>query len=304
MKTILGAALLSTLCICSTAQAATLNSIRYQNGGVGDPACGQGIIDRKDGAGDISVAYTEAGPGGCKMAINASVFGGGIGIFASTSTVPGGTFSARAQVAGFSTMTDIFITPMAGYTGPFVVPVSLKVEISGNLRAEVRENAQFVRSAASGVTATVSLSGANGLGGTDFSFDDGRFDDQVGITQEGFDTKVLIGSIFTSINQDIRRPMSVGFSFSGNAGVLGGTDSFASATLNAMNTMSFSKSGPAFILPDGLTINAPELNIFNNQWIDPRVVTPPVSAVPLPAGLPLLLAGLGSLAWLRRKTNA
>ncbi len=301
MKTILGAAIVATFCFISSAQAATINRISYQNGGVGDPACGQGIIDSVDGSGDLSIGYSQSGPGGCRMSIKADVFGGGIGLFASTETVPGGTFSARAQVAGFSRMTDIFITPLAGYTGPFVVPVSLNLEIDGFLQAEVRTNARFVRAAGAGVTATVTLTGANGLGGTDFSRDFARFDSgTTGLTEEGTATSTIIGSMFTSINQDIRRPMTVDVSFSGSAGVVGGTDSFAAATLNAMNTLSFSKSGPAFILPDGLTVNAPELNIFNNQWIDPRVTVTP-SAVPLPAGLPLLLAALGTFGLIRRR---
>lgn len=299
MKTILGAACVATLCIFSTAQAATLNRISYQNGGTSDPACGQGIIDSRQGNGDLSIDYTESGPGGCSMAIAANVFGGGIGIFASTATNPGGTFSATAQVAGFSRVTDIFITPEAGYIGPFVVPVSLKMELEGHLRAEVRENARFVRAAGTSVNARLTLSGANGLGGTDFVSSFARFDDSAGITSEGLAAKTLIGSLFTSINQDIRRPMTIDFNFSGSAGVVGGTDSFASARLNALNTLSFSKTGPAFILPDGLTVNAPELNIQNNRWIDPRVTVAP-SPVPLPAGLPLLLAALGALGLIRR----
>ena len=235
------------------------------------------------------------------MSIKADVFGGGIGLFASTETVPGGTFSARAQVAGFSRMTDIFITPLAGYAGPFVVPVSLNLEIVGFLQAEVRTGAPFVRAAGAGVTATVTLSGANGLGGTDFSRDSARYDSgTTGLTEEGTATSTIIGSMFTSINQDIRRSMTVDVSFSGSAGVVGGTDSFAAATLSAMNTLSFSKTGPAFILPDGLTVNAPELNIFNNRWIDPRVPVAP-SVVPLPAGLPLLLTALGAFGLIRRR---
>ena len=303
MKTILGAALVATICILSTAQAATINRISYQNGGTSDPSCGQGVIDSQSGSGDLSVSYSQTGPGGCSMAINANVFGGGIGVFATTTTIPGGTFSARAQVGGQSLMTDIIITPLIGYTGPFLIPVQVHAQIGGSLRGEVREDAQFARAANASVNATVTLSGARGLGGSDSVFDSQRFDDSAGITSEGLATKTLIGSLFASIDHDIRRPMTVNFSLSGGAAVVGGTDSFASATLNAMNTLSFSKTGAAFILPNGLTVNAPELNIFNNRWVDPRVVTPPVSTVPLPAGLPLLLAGLGTFGWLRRKQS-
>lgn len=85
--------------------------------------------------------------------------------------------------------------------------------------------------------------------------------------------------------------------------IRGSRETIGAAVGDSRNTLAFSTVDPIFNLPDGYTVNIPEWNIVNNLWIDPRVGTPDVgvSAVPLPAGLPLLLAGLGALTLLSSK---
>ena len=67
-----------------------------------------------------------------------------------------------------------------------------------------------------------------------------------------------------------------------------------SGIIDETQTVSFVENEPAFLgLPDGLTIFAPDLNIFNNRWTPPGSSSPPDQlAVPEPATLPLLLTGL------------
>lgn len=60
-----------------------------------------------------------------------------------------------------------------------------------------------------------------------------------------------------------------------------------------LNTLSFSTSGPAFDLPDGVSINSPSWNIVNNRFQGP---------VPEPATLTLLCTLGYSAAKLRRRT--
>lgn len=56
------------------------------------------------------------------------------------------------------------------------------------------------------------------------------------------------------------------------------------ANLDYGHTVSFSNSGPAFNVPQGLTVEAPGLDVFNNHWVDPRAA----AAVPEPGTFSLL----------------
>ena len=78
-----------------------------------------------------------------------------------------------------------------------------------------------------------------------------------------------------------------------------------SGTIDETQTVSFVEDEPAFLgLPDGLTIFAPELNIFNNRWTPPGSVSPPGPvAVSEPATLPLVLSGLLFLGLAARRSR-
>lgn len=58
--------------------------------------------------------------------------------------------------------------------------------------------------------------------------------------------------------------------------------------LDYSHTVSFPSSGPAFNVPSGLTVDAPELNVFDNRWVDPR----PSTTTPEPATCGFVLGAL------------
>jgi hypothetical protein len=78
------------------------------------------------------------------------------------------------------------------------------------------------------------------------------------------------------------------------------TNQSASAVANASNTLSFNTNGPAFAVPFGFTVHAPELSIFDNRWIDPRLLIVDPPQIPAPGTLYLLLTGGVLLHFLRR----
>jgi hypothetical protein len=73
---------------------------------------------------------------------------------------------------------------------------------------------------------------------------------------------------------------------------------FGHMTLDYSHTLSFPTAGPVFSnLPAGVTVDIPGLNVFNNQWTDPRAT----NAVPEPETYAMLLAGLGLLGFVARR---
>jgi hypothetical protein len=76
------------------------------------------------------------------------------------------------------------------------------------------------------------------------------------------------------------------------------------AVADASNSLKFVEGEPAFLgLPAGYTIFAPDFNIADNRWTDPRKPVGTPAPIPLPAGLPLLLSGLLALGVLRRRNR-
>jgi hypothetical protein len=69
----------------------------------------------------------------------------------------------------------------------------------------------------------------------------------------------------------------------------------ASAIADASHTFSFPVGSKVFDLPDGFTVNAPDLFIFDNLFL------PPDAETPLPAALPLFAGGLGLIGLLARR---
>ncbi len=85
-----------------------------------------------------------------------------------------------------------------------------------------------------------------------------------------------------------------------SVGGFGGSTDLATATASSMNSLGYVKTGPVLNLPTGFTAFSTSGAIVNNRL----VTTPSVAAVPLPAGMPLLLAGLGAFALMRRRAAA
>ncbi|MCP5143766.1 MAG: hypothetical protein H6978_02965 [Gammaproteobacteria bacterium] len=68
--------------------------------------------------------------------------------------------------------------------------------------------------------------------------------------------------------------------------------------VDASNSLGFMEGVPAFLgLADGWTVQSTDFGIVDNLWTDPRVT----SVVPVPAALPLVVAGVGLLVGLRRR---
>lgn len=85
--------------------------------------------------------------------------------------------------------------------------------------------------------------------------------------------------------------LEVSISTAVNAGRVGTAES------DFAHTLSFPVSGPVFNLPAGYTIDSPDLNIFNNQFISPG------ASVPEPSSMALLGGGLIVAALLRSRTR-
>ena len=76
-----------------------------------------------------------------------------------------------------------------------------------------------------------------------------------------------------TISLPTNTPLTLNISLESTAGA--GFD--CGSTVNTNYAFSFPSIGPVFNLPPGVTVNAPELNIVNNRWSDPRVGVAPSS---------------------------
>jgi hypothetical protein len=240
----------------------------------------------------------------CAMSIDGYAGGGAVGVKGTLSQTPGKSSIHQIRANVSSSMTSIAITPEAGRdakglfeTYGSAIPVTVNAAIEGSLSASVATNSPFVRGAQAVLRANLNFSGFSEPGNPVSKRVD--FFKSEGATNSGADTvgDVFAQSLTATLLLDWSIPFVVEFSMGGSAGTSGYGDSFATAVFDSLNSLSFSKTGPAFILPDGFTVNAPELNIINNRWSDPRLISP----VPLPASLPILAVALGILGIIQRK---
>lgn len=292
------------------AAAATLNSVSAVNGGGGSTGCGTAPSDVVTNSTNTVTATVNDGASNCTLFVEATA-GGGLVAARGTLNGSGGSTTANGQASANanSRMTDIYLRPLFDVTDPdeafntnFQISVTLNATVDAVMSGVVdasgfgnwQGGAQGIVQGFAEVTGFSSSNnpvsnranfyanaGASARGGTDA------------------DSAILSESLAPTILVDWRIPLGVNFNLNGDVTVNGGfglpnqTGSF-----DASNTLSFSKTGPAFIIPNAFTVNAPDLNIFNNRWIDPRTTAPQV--VPLPASLPMLLAGLAGLLMIRR----
>lgn len=299
MKNILSTLVAVGLAFPAIAAAATNNSVNLQNGG---PSAGCGSAPSVNFSQTTTIdTNINDGAAGCTMSIDGYAGGGAVGVRGTLNHVPGGTTFSQIGASATSAMTDIALTPLFDindkdepFNQNFSVVVTLNATVDGALTAIVDNDTIFSQGGNATFKAIASLSAGSGT-------DSRQYLASVGASDPGFpssDAVILDSVLNPSIVIDWRIPFSASFNVQADAAAASGGVSFVTSTFDSYDSLSFSKDGPAFILPDGFTVNAPELNIFNNQWIDPRA-----NVVPLPAGLPLLLSGLAALGFLRRRNH-
>jgi len=299
MKNILSTVVAVGLAFPAISAAATNNSVSLQNGG-SSAGCGSVPSVNFSETSTIDENIND-GAVGCTMSLDGYAGGGAVGIRGTLNHVPGGITFSQIGASATSAMTDISLTPLFDvndrnepFNQDFSVVVTLNAIVDGTLTAIVDNDTISSQGGNTTFKAIASLSAGSGT-------DSRQYLASAGASNPGSptsDAAILDSVLNPSIVIDWRIPFSASFNLQGDAAAASGGVSFVTSTFDSYNSLSFSKDGPAFILPEGFTVNAPELNIIDNQWIDPRA-----NVVPLPAGLPLLLSGLAVLGLLRRRSQ-
>lgn len=302
LKTALAAGFIAVF--SGNASAAVITNNASASGAApGDPACSGGPGSGTSVVGAPATAtYTASAPG-CNVAGSATADGGYVSVVSRANSVPNSTGrlskgTARAS-AGFAA-TNLFFTPDEGFTEAILsdiygdtIEITMFATFSGSTSANVEENTFVTSNAGAVLEATVRF----GTGQWSNIVSSGSISDAGPLTDfDSLSTSISIAqTVAWGAGSTVQ--MSVG-SRASTSNIA--TNQSASAVANASNTLSFNTDGPAFALPMGFTVHAPELNIFDNQWIDPRLpdAPPQISA---PGTVYLLLTGGLALSVLRRR---
>jgi hypothetical protein len=223
---------------------------------------------------------------------------GHLGTSITTTGGPTNQGAIESSLASFTT--NVIFNPTAGSTAT-TIDVSLNLNVAGSLTGAIN----------TGVAWTIF--GGGGAGGFSFAMDSvvqpggsalnpsppmhsetniaftsgsenlSTFSDQVNAT--------ATTALFT-VGVNVPVPININLRVDGGAN-FGGTGS-----ADFLNSLDFPLTN-IFNLPDGFTVNDPDMFIVNNNFVAPTVGVPgPVVG----AGLPGLLAGFGAtLAWYRRR---
>lgn len=260
--------------------------------------CG-GFGETVTGSGDLFVSASGSITG-CGGNAKATVGSGYLGAFANVSTSSSFVRGGRSQATASVSYQFLIATPTSYTGGDIDVQVRFGLDGSIGGSTDTNDTEDSLRQAR--IDATYQVNGFSSTNnGSDFRRTRREFlaeeYDSAGTVSFGPTTGSSIVSEVLSI--DPRGGLTVNFTLEALANMVSQNNQ-VSVTANAFDTFGFASDGPAFILPEGFSISSQEAGIVNNYWIDPRSPTPQV--VPLPASMPMLLAGLAGLLMIRRNT--
>lgn len=191
--------------------------------------------------------------------------------------------------------TDVVFTPTAGSTLT-TIPVALNLNAQGgSTHNGYSYHVEWNLSGQIGAVFTFAMDTA--IEGDTVEGDvSSHTESNIALTK-GFETRgggadTLAGTLTTaSVMVPVNQPVTVGLSLTvGGFGSGGATGAF-------LHSFDFPLTN-VFTLPDGFTVNDPDVFLVNNDFRSPTATTP------LPAGLPLFatgLGGLGLLGWRRKR---
>lgn len=220
------------------------------------------------------------GPGAGQLSVDAVANGGSLGV--RSSAISTSVFSVGGGGAARFTESLIF----SGATG--VIPISLNLALSGDAAVGVAGGGL--------VQYSVRIDGA--INGSVFFEELGVNVTASGHTVSHFGNLNVIGvpnesdATFNTVAStpvvfvDPSVPVSLELSFGVSTNVGNGSPG-SSVTANFLTTLGFPEGIPVFNVPDGVTVDAPALNLIDNRFI-----VPTNGAVPEPTTVALL--GLGS----------
>ena len=268
----------------------------------------------------LNLTASGSGPG-CGTDAKARASDGSVGVlttFASNKKEPG-ELSPLGSVRASASFTDrIFIVPngmtlkdvpeldaasfAGGVNAAGLMDVRMRFGFSGSLQASTSSLTSFRGKTASATLETrIDVSATTGgCCGTYDPFDYFKRYEVIASASNGEE----LGSVSEIIARSFLHVPTAGIGVTvrmngqAGAGGFGGSTDTSVATASSLNSLGYYKSVSVFDLPDGFTAYSESGFIVNNRLVGVDDVTP----VPLPAGMPLLLAGLGGFAFLRRRS--